>query len=413
MVAEAAAAAPVIDAILADWPFVPRFFPIQFTRTCEPIANCSVFFPRQTVNLRTPPAVVQQEQLPAHGIVYVRQEPPPIGQPLPDPPLVEMWLSGGTMKWLMGGGTSWRQPATTAPLPISLTGLAVPHVSVRLPMKEAMFSDTTRPAPKGMACTYLSLRRTVRALIDNRIAGGRLNFGVNVTGTTTRGLLRTAFAGTPATVSGVADNAPNPLGDPNVLGADLEPYLRAFFPNNAPQVNIPGAPGAPTVYDEGRMVYRLWQSILEAFQDNQTKRNFADQYIGRGGPGAAASVNLVTLHFDPVRNAGETDDAYFDRIVTLMVGLEPGALLQFWRRDSDYLNIKNRSVPGNPPAIQSYGHSPVFVEYDRNNAGDIIGLIIIDQYGESTSPVAGAAGQRRIQWHDADQAIWIAANWTE
>ena len=32
-----------------------------------------------------------------------------------------------------------------------------------------------------------------------------------------------------------------------------------------------------------------------------------------------------------------------------MVGLEPGALLQFWRRDSDYLNIKNRSVPGNPP----------------------------------------------------------------
>ena len=72
----------------------------------------------------------------------------------------------------------------------------------------------------------------------------------------------------------------------------------ARFPNNAPQVNIPGAPGAPTVYDEGRMVYRLWQSILEAFQDNQTKRNFADDVVGRGGPGAATRVNLVTLHFD-------------------------------------------------------------------------------------------------------------------
>ena len=176
MVAEAAAAAPVIDAILADWPFVPRFFPIQFTRTCEPIANCSVFFPRQTVNLRTPPAVVQQEQLPAHGIVYVRQEPPPIGQPLPDPPLVEMWAirRDNEMADRQRRRAFWRQPATTAPLPISLTGLAVPHVSVRLPMKEAMFSDTTRPAPKGMACTYLSLRRTVRALIDNRIAGEQL-----------------------------------------------------------------------------------------------------------------------------------------------------------------------------------------------------------------------------------------------
>lgn len=407
------AALPLMDAMLAVWPDAPRFLPIRFTRTSEVIPNCSAFFPRQSVNIRTAPAVVRQERLPAHGVVYVRQSPPPVGQPAPPAPLVEVWLTG-TMKWLLGGGTSWRDPGRTTPVPIDLAAVAEPHVSVRLPMSEAMFSDTGRPAPEGLACTYLSLRRTVRALIDNRIAGGRLNFGVDVTAATTRGILLRAFAGTPASVSAVADNEPNPFGDPNTLGANLEPLVRAFFPDNAPQANIPGAPGAPTVYDQGRMFYRLWQSILEDFQNNPTKRNFADEYIGRGGPGAARAVNLATLRVDPVRNPGEADDAYFDRIVDQMLaGLEPGALLQFWRIDSDFINIKSRAVPGTPPAIQSYGHSPLFVKYKRDNAGNVTGLTIIDQFGESSAPITGAAGQRRIQWHGDSQSIWIAANWTE
>src|SRR5262249_27022352 len=103
------AAVPLMDAMLADWPNAPRFLPIQLTRTWEPIPNCSVFFPRHTVHIRPgPAAVVRDQQLPAHGVVYVRQEPPAPMQPPPDRPLVEVWLTGGTMKWLLGGGTSWR-----------------------------------------------------------------------------------------------------------------------------------------------------------------------------------------------------------------------------------------------------------------------------------------------------------------
>ena len=115
---------------------------------------------------------------------------------------------------------------------------------------------------------------------------------------------------------------------------------------------------------------------------------------------------------DPARNVGESDNAYFDRIVGLMLaGLQPGALLQFWNQDSDFEDLKNRTVPG--PGISAIGHSPIFVGYDQDPAGVVTGLRILDQFGESTSAVAGPAGNRRIQWGGDDQQIWIAANWTE
>jgi hypothetical protein len=127
------------------------------------------------------------------------------------------------------------------------------------------------------------------------------------------------------------------------------------------------------------------------------------------------AVNLAAFHVDPVRNAGEADNAYFDRIVGLMLaGLEPGALLQFWNVDGDFLALKNRAVPGGAnPMISEYGHSPLFMDYERSAAGAVTGLRILDQYGESVAPVAGPAANRRIRWDGANQAIWIAANWTE
>jgi hypothetical protein len=413
MVADVAAVA-LMDAMLAVWPDAPRFFPIRFTRTWELIPNCSAFFPRHTVNVRTAPAVVRQERLPAHGVVYVRQAPAPAGQPAPAAPLVEVWLTG-TMKWLLGGGTSWRDPGRTAQVPIDLAAVAEPHISVRLPMSDAMLSDTSRPDPGGMACTYLSLRRTVRALIDNRIAGGRLNFGIGVTAATTRGIIRRAFAGTPASVGAVADNAPDPFGDVDAMALTLEPLLRAFFPDPTPQAPIPGAPANPTVFAEGATTYRLWQSILSAFQDDVTKRNFADDFIGRGAPGAMGALNLAAAHLDPVQNAAEADAAFFDRIVgAILAGLQPGALLQFWHDKRDFVDIKNRAVAGGDPVnLHSYGHSPIFVRYEQTNAGVVTGLRIIDQFGESSCPVTGAPGNRRIQWHGDNQAIWTSANWTE
>lgn len=412
MVAEPAAV-PLMDALLVDWPIGPLFFPIRFTRTAEPTDNCSAHFPRQTVSIRSGPTLLHEERLPAHGVVFLRQAPPAVGQPVPAPPSVQISLTG-TMKWLLGGGTSWRLPGQTVAVPIDLAAVAPQHVSVRLPMTQAIFSDRSRPAPGGNRCTYLSLRRTVRTLVDNRIAGGRLNFGIHSTSATTRGIIQRAFAGTLATVGRVAANAPNPDGDEG-LASTLEPILQVFFPNDAPQQPIPGPPAAPTIYDEGEMVYRLWQSIIIAFQANLTQRNFSNAHIGRGAPGAMVAVGLAAFHVDPVRNAGEGDSAYFDRIVGLMLaGLQPGALLQFWNLDGDFLDLKNRSVPGGAnPEIAEYGHSPLFVEYVRSAAGAVTGLRILDQYGESVVPVAGAAGVRRLRWDGSNQAIWIAVNWTE
>lgn len=412
----------LMDAVLIDWPAAPRFIPIAFTRTWSAVPNCSAFFPRQSVQLRSAGAVLQDQSLPAHGIVYLCQMAPPAGQPTPPAPIVQVSLTG-TMKWIAGGSDSWRRPAGDAAIELDLEATPKPHFSVRLPMSEAIFSDRTRPSPGGMSCTFLSLRRTVaRALVDNRIAGGRLNFGVNYSSPATRDIIQTAFAQTPAhviprpTVGLVADNRPDPLGNPN-LALTLEPILRAFFSDSA--VQWPGPGTSATVYDNGQMVYRLWQSIIKSFQDNATRRNFSDDHIGRGAPGSMVAVGLAAFHLDPTQNAGEADNAYFDRIVDLMLaGLPPGALLQFWNRSSDFVDIKNRVVILKPDGTPDddyfgYGHSPLFVGYVQDAAGNAVGLRILDQFGESRAMVVGAAGSRRIEWHSARQEVWIAANWTE
>lgn len=410
---EEAASVPLRDAMLVDWPNASRFFAISFTRTWELIPNCSAHFPRHTARIQDSTNTVMEQRLPAHGVVFLQQAP---ASPQPAPPNIQVSLVGGDMKWLLGDGASWREKGQTTPVGIDLALVAQPHIAVRLPMSKALFSDTSRPEGKSMSCTYLSLRRTIiRTLVDNRIAGGRLNFGIRHTSATTRGIIQRAFAGTPVTVNLVADNAPSPQGNPD-LALTLVPILNAFFPNNAPQQAMPGTPADPKEYKQGEMAYRLWQSIAEAFQDNATKRNFSDAHIGRGAPGAAVALGLATFHVDPARNPVETDAAYFDRIVGLMVaGLQPGALLQFWNLDSDFNDLKNRSVPLRDAQIatESYGHSPIFVDYMYDAAGNITGLRILDQHGEADQEIRGAAGNRLLTWDGYTQQIWIAANWDE
>jgi len=407
------------DTILAPWPAAPRFFRITFTRTWEDVPNCSVHFPRHTVNIRQGGNIIHEQSLPAHGVVYLRQAG---ANPPPAAPAIEVSLTGGDMTWLLGGGTSWREKGQTNPIPIDLAVTPQAHLSLRLPMSRALFADTTRTEGQAMSCTYHSLRRSaIRALIDNRIAGGRLNFGVAVTSAVTRGLINRAL-GSNALVALVADNAPDPAADP-VIAAGLVPILEAFFPDDMPQEIIAGPPAAPVVYKTGAAAYRIWQSIVESFQSNDTKRNFSSDHIGRGGPGAAVMVKLASYHVNLARNPGEADDAYFDRIVgAMLVGLQPGALLQFWNLASDFEDIKARAVPlrpdpPGPDRIQtaSYGHSPIFVRYVVNAAGDVTGLRILDQHGEGDYLVTGtaAAGNRRIPWGGESQQVWIAANWTE
>ena len=398
----------VLNAILSDWPNAPRFLPIRFTRTWNPVPNCSATFPRQQVRIQTadgPLTVV----IPAHGIVYVRQDPVAGGDP-PTELTVQVTVIGG-MKWLLGGGTSWQQAGGTTAVEVDLLDADPPHICLRLPMSIAIFSDLNFPRPGGAACTYLSLRRTVRALVDNRIAGGRLNFGVASTSPTTRAIIAAAFQGTPASVGSLAANAPDPAGDPT-LGATLEPILQAFFPLDAPQQGA----AAPTNYNQGKVAYRLWQSALPEFQQGATKNNFLDAHVGRGAAGSMVSLGLAAYHIDPTRNAGESDADYFDRIVAAMfAGLETGALLQFWNKEADFVKIKARNVLNADPAnLQAYGHSPLFRDYTRDGAGNVTAIGIVDQSGPSELGVdTDGAGKRLLKWDDAPQQIWIAANWTE
>jgi hypothetical protein len=413
-----AAAEPLRNLVLAAWPAAPRFFPVRFTRIWEPGQECSVHLPRQTVRFRAGGAVVQEHSLPAHGVVFVRQQPA-ANPPHPGPPTIDVDLTGGTMRWLRGEPTSWRRRGRTDVVAIDLAAVADPHVVVRLPMTAAMLSDTTRPQPGGGSCTYLSLRREVRALVDNRIAGGRLSFGVDITRPDTQGIIARAFAGTTARVNHVANNAPDPDGNPDLLAPDhLLPILLALFPDLAPQTS----PGGAQVLREGEVTYHLWQSRADRFQAEATKRNFDPDHIGRGSAGAMVDRGLAAYHVDPLRRSGEADNAYFDRVVgETLAGLTPGALVQFWHESDDFEHIKSRVVTfdGDGDPEISYGHSPVFEDYVRDGAGNITGLRLIDQWGTRDHPIGGAPGNRRLTWRieesdpPAEQEIWITANWVE
>jgi len=270
-------------------------------------------------------------------------------------------------------------------------------------------------SPRGPRCTYLSLRRDVRALVNNRIAGGRLNVDRERTIAATQKLINGAWQGMGNLV---ANNEPKPGDDPNRAG-ELMPILRAFFPNDAPAIEIDGSTSRARVFKVGEVAYYIWQSRIDLFQEEGTKRNFSD--VGRGGAGALVVTGLASsYHVDPERRPEEAgnDIAYFDRIVgEMMVGLEPGAVLQFWNINSDYEAIKNRRVPGNAlpePHDVHYGHSPIFVRYlSPTEAPPNGGIKVIDQFGrDSDCPIVMVGGGRRLSW-DGTEQIWIAANWAE
>ncbi|KPM32110.1 Hypothetical protein I595_1759 [Croceitalea dokdonensis DOKDO 023] len=110
-------------------------------------------------------------------------------------------------------------------------------------------------------------------------------------------------------------------------------------------------------------------------------RTLPKKYRGRGGAGAVAHAGMGTL---------------VDWFGIWSGKLRPGAIMQVWKRKSDY-NKVIRGKRGNN--FDPFGHSFIFLGYERDTAGKIIGLNIADQGYQSYRPL-----------RPRDYEVWWGAN---
>ena len=449
---------PLADAML-DSSRGRKFRVIKVTRSWQPVDECSVYFPRHEIVIDDPAGnEVWRQWIPTHGVVFVPDDPTqPLGQ-------AQVRFEAGPMRWLLADAGSsavpaWRRLGTTTPIAVNLA--SEPHLIARLPMTMAMQIERP-PVSAGGSCTYMSLRRTMRALADNRICGGRLNFFRRGNPRRARGLLQAAWGSDVSFIpQSDANRAWDPVTEqtvdlrfnPDLLLAFGRPLpikeeseiaqrnvrlrfaLRLFFPDPAPQYSVPGATVA-TVLTQGEVYSHLWQSFVDAFHDADRRANFHSDHIMRGAPGAMVAAGLASFVGPIDRQSGESNTAFSHRLVNQMLGdasnpprpLESGALIQFWSRASDYEALRSRpmapnngqhwALPGtlstDPGHVDnSYGHSPVFVNYTGNSSSTV--LRVVDQTGRKAVTLQGTATARRLKWgwFPGGEEIWIAANWTE
>lgn len=448
-----ASGSALLDRMVAPPEGAAVFHPIHFTRTWKPITepetvvrdggtvtvqrivpNCSILFPTQTVVVTDPAGTVMVEDaLPAHGVVYVPYLPT---AQLPDPPAVTVRIQGG-LTWLDGHTPrAWRIPAADAPITLSLAPslLGVPNVVVRGRMNEAVMADTTRPEVNAAACTYFSLRRSLRALIDHRITGGMMAAALPRRSPHAERLMAQAWSSLEPGIDRpdvhlLARNGPSVKLPPEVntpeekrtwlreQQAPLVPILSAFHPEPANPAPDPGERSLT----EGRAAYSLWQTLVHELADPALHDNFDPFRVGRGAPGALLALDLAEYRFDPTY-VGTDDDAYGEWSVIKMVNskLQPGDVLQFWNREVDFSRARSRQN------VENYGHSPIFHGYHFDeNTGELAGIDVIDQYGTTFCPLVGAPpGKVKIRWGTYDwgvaeqdlyfaQVVWIAAGWKE
>ena len=429
------------EAILKTGTSEVSYFPIRFTRIWKPEEERSVYLPSQVVTVAAAngsavPGFTQR--LPSHGMLYVTATSiqllagRDVTLTLHDR-ATDLTAPGGAvllpaqasrqMTWLTGGVPNvWQDLGDSGPLVVDCG--ATPHVLLRRRMMhEIAYDRGVRPEPGGAKCTYMSMRRAVRALVNNRVAGGRLNFecyfdranhakGRNTE--TTRALVREALDdGAPPVLNG----QPDPFGEVGAEASKLLRTLNAIFPTLVAAEPGPGADpptlgGQPATY--GRTAYYVWQSGIDLFQDNPSRRAFADGWVGGGGPGALVVLGLAA---DYTVNPGTTvqrpagmSDADFTHLIVndMMAGnLRPGAALQFWESATNLTSIRARNLVG-----AATGHSPIFLRYIVANGANV-GMRVIDQTGEVDCPVETVAGKKKLRWDGFRPDIWIASNWIE
>jgi hypothetical protein len=401
----------VPDAILNP-PNDVGYVTLRFTRIWKPEEDISAHFPKQTVEVKSGSTVLMTQTLPPHGIVHVPVNPT-------SPPQSISVRVIGTMLYLDGATpNAWQQPGGTPTLTFNLP--SQPHILMRQHMSEEMLVEWADET-KSNACTYYSLRRSLRALVNNRIAGGRLNYGRQTTSKTTAKLIDDAFAGNSfgAKASIIANNAPRTnvsiSSDIHAAAIKLIPICNMFFPGTAPAQMLNGATAPVTPITNGQLFYDLWQSAASSFENANLARNYPAAHIGRGAPGALVALGLAAGYVvSGERNAGESDVDYWDRLVrNLQARMKPGGALQLWALEIDFKTIKQRQWM--TVGLQSYGHSPIF----HHNGSDARGPIVhvFDQFGVTSSRVLDISGKLRLSWADRanpiPEEVWIGANWIE
>lgn len=459
---------PLATAIENDWdvdPTLLRYFPIHFRRIFAVAPESSVHFPWNAARImpvpELPESVITELRLPTHGVVFL---PLTQEQAQATTYLVSLVPSPDAgveheLRLLLHTPESWREKAGPGPVFIDLQGATA--LQVRRRMKVEMLVEPAE-APRGDRCTYLTLRRSVRALINNRILGGRLNSTVSQPRNTLREHLVAVMAGAtyPAGMFPVrffddADTLFNEqewrqlMGNnvnrlftsnkaqgirpdsPAARGRRLEPFLIAFFPTPAPQeVFVDAPPADAEIWPLGKVVYHLWQTLTAEFFDDRTKRNFRNVHVGRGGAGALVASALAAGYVSapdpfPLRAAANPADAVAHMnllVANLLQNGEPGAICQFYSRHLDFVEIAGARQP--PPdfgAEGAYGHSPVFIQSVPVDASlPEGGALMVDQFGLHIWPIASVEEPfqghiaRLIRWIDGHaERVWAAANWDE
>jgi hypothetical protein len=415
----AATGSPIADRILsapstADLTS-PGYRAVRFTRIWKPERDCSVHFPSQVVHVRRESATgaeFAKQRLPCHGILFLglSEAQRLLGSTF----AFSLENAGGKpeheLLWLTGEpAEAWRDPASGDAVSYDLQQTASPHIIARRRMGIETIYDR-RERPTGDGCTAFSMRRSVRALVNNRIAGGRLNFEVFFVGgrggtvgknkPSTRRLVRDAL-GAGAAAANVLDGQPDVNLLQGAIAAKLLVVFERLFPDPV-QLPTAGAGAWPL----GKVAYYVWQSGVDLFKDPAARGNFADDWLGGGGAGALVATGLAADYaVNPgqtvVRTTGESDASFRARIVAAMRSgaVQPGAALQFWSNESDLKKIRNRTASG-----PISGHSPMFLRPEPN------GMTVLDQGGDN---VCSVGGEGYLEWHAYKPDIWIAANWLE
>lgn len=413
--------APLADLVLKTWPHARRYFPFKITRTWQDVPNFSVVFPSRRAKVTTGPTSSIVLPIPAHGVVYVPQDP---ATPEPQPPVLKLdsiqpvtnppttFLDGATPNaWKVKSGTD----------PVSLSTTSVTHVILRRPLSEEILADPVFPNPEENRCTYMSLRRATRAFVDHRLTGGRLAHEEAMvdrdrkekkrllkTSDPTRNLMIAAWGTDSAKI--LLNGNPDPWDlFPSDASRRLQKIWRLFFPDIVPAkvIDSSGSTDRTVFLEGGEMMYSLWQSMEDVLANNGSKRNFSNDHVGMGAPGAIVSVELSKGFLTttiPHINPSPTEAEIKNNIAEMLNSLTPGCILQFWTKRKGYQDRRLRSM------AVAEGHSPIFREYLLDSSGAKIGIIVVDQFGGNIEcPVRNG----RLTWAGVRKDIWIAAQWDD